>query len=181
MPGADGRRAQGIHRDHWSADGAGPGGVAAVAGGGQRQRSPSDTAPPDPAHQRRDDIIVSGEHYLVANPTRHLEGQPLPDLLVAFGADSAASEAGNGYDVSEQGKPPDFVMEVAPESKAETDVGAKRAGYAALDILEYWRFQETEQGSRRLGCPESGWWTARKLPSRSMNRLTGVCNGTAPC
>ena len=32
-----------------------------------------------------DDIIVSGEYYLVTGPTRHLEGSRYPHLLVAFG------------------------------------------------------------------------------------------------
>ena len=52
-------------------------------------------------------------------------------------------EASNGYIISEQGKPPDFVLEVASESTAETGVGAKRDEYAALGILEYWRFDKT--------------------------------------
>ena len=52
-------------------------------------------------------------------------------------------EASNGYVVWEHGKPPDFVLAVASESTAETDVGAKRDEYAALGILEYWRFDKT--------------------------------------
>ena len=34
-----------------------------------------------------------------------------PDLLVAFGVDPAAYKASNAYVISEQGKPPDFVLE----------------------------------------------------------------------
>ena len=42
-----------------------------------------------------------------------------------------------GYIISEQGKPPDFVMEIASETTAETDVGEKRDEYAAAiqDLL----------------------------------------------
>ena len=76
-----------------------------------------------------------------------------PDLLVAFGVDPAAYKASNGYIVSEQGKPPDFVLEVASASTAEIDVGAKRRDYAALEIPEYWRFDETgeDHGTRLAG------------------------------
>ena len=61
--------------------------------------------------------------------------------------------ASNGYIVSEQGKPPDFVLEVASESTAEADVGAKRDYYAELGIPEYWRFDETGEfhGTRLAG------------------------------
>ena len=52
-------------------------------------------------------------------------------------------ETSNGYIVSEQGKPPDFVLEIASESTAETDVGTKRDEYAALSIRQYWRFDKT--------------------------------------
>ena len=58
----------------------------------------------------------------------------------------AAYEASNGYIISEQGKPPDFVLEVASESTAEIDVGEKPGDYAALGIGEYWRFDHTPTG-----------------------------------
>ncbi len=51
-----------------------------------------------------------------------------------------------GYIIAEQGKPPDFVLEIGSESTGAVDVGAKRDDYAALGISEYWRFDETETG-----------------------------------
>ena len=45
--------------------------------------------------------------------------------------------------ISDQGKPPDFVLEVASKSTAERDVGYKRVEYAAMGIPEYWRFDHT--------------------------------------
>ena len=76
-----------------------------------------------------------------------------PDLLVAFGVDPVAYEASNGYIISEQGKPPDFVLEVASASTANTDIGAKRDDYARMLIPEYWRFDKTGQhhGTRLAG------------------------------
>ena len=60
--------------------------------------------------------LVAGEHYLAVAPTRDLVGVRYPDLLVAFGVDPAAYFAGNAYVISEQGKPPDFVLEIASRS-----------------------------------------------------------------
>ena len=59
----------------------------------------------------------------------------------------------NAYIISEQGKPPDFVLEVASESTAGRDLGVKRDDYAAFGIPEYWRFDETGEyyGDRLAG------------------------------
>ena len=57
-----------------------------------------------------------------------------PDLLVAMGADPQAYRDDNGYVISEQGKPPDFVMEIASRSTGRQDVEDKRPDYAALGI-----------------------------------------------
>ena len=72
---------------------------------------------------------------------------------MAFNADPAAYEASNGYIIAEQGKPPDFVLEIASQHTGHIDVGEKRDDYATLGILEYWRFDETGQyhGARLAG------------------------------
>ena len=87
--------------------------------------------------------LVEADRWMIARPEDDRTRARRPDLMVAFDVNAAAYEASNGYIVSEQGKPPDFVLEVASESTAETDVGAKRDDYAALGILEYWRFDKT--------------------------------------
>ena len=55
--------------------------------------------------------------------------------------------------ISDQGKPPDFVLEVASPSTAEVDTVHKRQEYAALGIREYWRFDHTGEshGTRLAG------------------------------
>ena len=90
-----------------------------------------------------DTTLVEADRWMIANPGVDRTRARRPDLLIAFDVDPADYEASNGYVVSEQGKPPDFVLEVASESTAETDVGVKRDEYAALGILEYWRFDKT--------------------------------------
>ncbi len=87
--------------------------------------------------------IVSGEKYVTARrggDIRH------PDLLVAFGVDPAAYRETNGYVIAEQGKPPDWVLEIVSEGTGHMDVGEKREFYERLGILEYWRFDHTPTG-----------------------------------
>ena len=100
-----------------------------------------------------DTTLVAGEHYVVVRPTRGMAGSHYPDLLVAFDVDPTAYDASNGYIIAAQGKPPDFVLEIASPRTGHIDVGEKRDAYAALGILEYWRFDETGQyhGARLAG------------------------------
>ena len=107
-----------------------------------------------------ENIIVSGEHYLVVRPTRNMAGSHYPDLLVAFDVDPEAYRASNGYVISEQGKPPDLVLEIASYRTRQVDTGAKRQDYAALGIGEYWRFDPT---------PEGRWHGARLAGDRLVN------------
>ena len=97
--------------------------------------------------------LVEAERWIVPDQSFNRARARRPDLLIAFDVDPQAYEASNGYIVSEQGKPPDFVLEVASESTAEIDVGEKRRDYAALGIGEYWRFDETGRyhGTRLAG------------------------------
>ena len=101
----------------------------------------------------RETTLVAGEHYLAVAPTRDMTGVRYPDLLVAFGVDPEAYRRSNAYVISEQGKPPDFVLEVASRSTGHVDVTEKWAEYAGLGIGEYWRFDETGEyhGARLAG------------------------------
>ena len=89
-----------------------------------------------------DSTLVAGEHYLSLVPTSDMTGVRYPDLLVAFGVDPAAYYRSNAYVISEQGKPPDFVLEIVSRSSRQADRVDKREDYAALGIPEYWRFDE---------------------------------------
>ena len=87
--------------------------------------------------------LVAGERYISREPGAPAEDRLAPDLLVAFDADLEGYRASNGYVISEQRKPPDFVMEIASRSTGQHDVEKKRPAYAALGIPEYWRFDQT--------------------------------------
>ena len=90
-----------------------------------------------------DTTLVTADRWIVASPHVNRVRVRRPDLLVAFNVRPEDYRASNGYIISEQGKPPDFVMEVASASTADVDIGPKRQDYAALGIPEYWRFDET--------------------------------------
>ena len=130
----------------------------------------------------RDRILVAGEHYTVAQPTRYLAGSRYPDLLVAFGADLEAYRASNGYIISEQGKPPDFVLEVASRRTGREDTGAKRGDYAAIGIPEYWRFDRTGEhhgeklAGDRLVNGEYAAIEIEELPDGSLQGYSLVLN-----
>ena len=82
-----------------------------------------------------------------------MTGIRYPDMLIAFDADPEAYHRSNGYIISEQGKPPDFVLEIGSPSTGRVDVGKKRDYYEVLGIPEYWRFDETgrSHGARLAG------------------------------
>ena len=94
--------------------------------------------------------LVAGEHYMSPEFTRDMTGLRYPDLLVAFGVDPDAYYRSNAYVIVEQGKPPDFVLEIASPSTWREDAGPKREFYAALGVGEYWRFDETGRYGGRL-------------------------------
>ena len=87
-----------------------------------------------------DTTIVSAEHYIVPGPAYVAGESRYPDLLVAFDVDPAAYEARNGYIVSEQGKAPDFILEVASRRTASDDLEGKKDYYERLGVGEYWLF-----------------------------------------
>ena len=72
--------------------------------------------------------------------TASREGIRYPDLLISFNVNPAAIIPRNGYLIPEQGKPPDFVLEVASESTGEIDEEEKRQEYARFRVPEYWHF-----------------------------------------
>ena len=83
--------------------------------------------------------VMAGIYISQELPTTQ-RGLFYPDLVIAFDIDMEAIIARKGFVINEQGKPPDFVLEVGSETTGRRDVSAKRDGYAALGIPEYWRF-----------------------------------------
>ena len=64
----------------------------------------------------------------------------VPDGYVVFGVDTDTIEMyRRSYHIDEWGVVPAFVLEVASESTASRDLGAKRTLYARMGVQEYWR------------------------------------------
>ena len=91
---------------------------------------------------RDEDVLVGGEGYLRRDADD--TGDFVPDCVVTRDVrDSYAIIRRNGYVISEVGKPPDFILEVASRSTGRRDYTVKREGYADYGVREYWQFDPT--------------------------------------
>ena len=132
---------------------------------------------------RPETTIVTGERYIAVIPVRQMRrpmlGLRYPDLLAAFNVDPDAFERSNAYVIEEQGKPPDFVMEIASPSSRRRDLVTKRAAYAELEIPEYWRFDELAEDRRpKLAGDRLASNRYRPLPIEQLP--DGVAQGYSP-
>ena len=90
-------------------------------------------------YEARSDVYVSADlliYYEEGNPRVSVA----PDVFVVFGVEDRMR--GN-YKVWEEGKGPDFVLEVASPGTWREDVGPKRTVYARLGVREYFLFDPT--------------------------------------
>ena len=76
---------------------------------------------------------------------------PIPGLLIAFDVRTEQIFDQMGYSIRQQGKAPDFVLEVASDNTSRRDETDKWHDYAAFGVTEYWLFdpdwgQRYEQG-----------------------------------
>ena len=95
--------------------------------------------------------LVEADRWIVASPEFNKARARRPDLLIAFDVSAADYRASNGYIVSEQGKPPDFVLEVASESTAEADVGQNAT------TMPSWASRSTGGLTRPASSTGRGW------------------------
>ena len=156
---------------------------------------PEPPKPPDAMHQsphifrtyaildtyfrHRPDVLVSGNGYLCYD-TRDCSPWVRMDCVVAFAVDPEAIIERNGYVISEVGKPPDFVLEVASESTGRQDYTVKRDIYAEYGVAEYWRFDPS--GGKYHDAPLSGdrLVNGRYEPLPLDTGADGVIRGSSP-
>ena len=84
----------------------------------------------------RDDVLVAMElviYYKRGDNTARLQ----PDVQVVFGVGRGGDRG--TYKVWQEGKAPDFVLEVASPSTEENDARYKAGEYAGIGVREYWR------------------------------------------
>jgi len=125
---------------------------------------------------RRPDVLVAGMGYVCAD-LDDPESWVVPDAVVAFGVDPEAIQARNGYVISEVGKPPDFVLDIAlgkddiagepadfvSGMSLNEDHALKRDIYAGFGVLESWLAAadaERRADQRADQRPLSGWTLA---------------------
>ena len=95
-------------------------------------------------YRSRPDVVVISNGYLCLE-AGNARRSPSPDCLVSFGMAILKAEImqSNGYTISEIGKPPEFVLEIASASTGRRDYTVKRDIYASYGVPEYWRFDHT--------------------------------------
>ena len=105
----------------------------------------------DQRFRDREDVLVAMElvvYYQRGDNTAWLR----PDVLVAFGVQRGVKRS--TFKVWEEGKAPDFVLEVASPSTAEKDARHKAREYARIGVREYWRL---DPEGTLMGVPLEGY------------------------
>ena len=90
----------------------------------------------------RRDVFVGSDQFVYWDKDYDSGGNPdnspaAPDVYVAFGV---ANRHRNSYVVWEEGKPPDFVLEVVSPSSRREDEEEKPRKYARMGVPEYFRY-----------------------------------------
>ena len=89
--------------------------------------------------QGRDDVYVVGD-LLLYYEEGDGKASVAPDVFVVFGVPNHPRRT---YLLWQEGKAPDFVLEVTSRSTRQVDQGTKRDLYARLGIAEYWQYDPT--------------------------------------
>ncbi len=88
--------------------------------------------------------LFDSSNTIVCYDPGNLNVRVLPDYYFAVGIDPEIIYDRGIYRTWVQGKPPDFVLEVASPSTARNDETTKRDIYAGIGVPEYWRYDPTE-------------------------------------
>ena len=91
-------------------------------------------------YQDRTDVYVAGD-MLVYYRMNDNRTRVAPDVYVVFGA--LGNHRRRSWIISREGKPSDFVLEVASPRTWARDAAKKREIYAEMGVTEYWRFDPT--------------------------------------
>ncbi len=97
-------------------------------------------------HVGESETTTAGCEIPVGPTLRRVEGRRsvrVPDLTVSRNSRPDLIEEDGGYAIDRQGKPPDFVLEVASKTTGALDYTSKRSDYERYGVREYWRFDPT--------------------------------------
>ena len=103
-------------------------------------------------YQDRSDVYVSGNMFLHDNPAKPRKKPIAPDVFVVFGVEKKKRRS---YRLWEEGKGPDFVLEIASQKTFRKDLGEKKDWYASVfGVKEYYLF---DPDRRYLPSPLMGY------------------------
>ena len=94
---------------------------------------------------KRPDMLVGCEIPLAPSARNHFDVR-VPDLIVALDCDVERVIAERGYSLESQGKPLDFILDIAPGFAFRSDYAARRLDFARYGVREYWRFDGGDDG-----------------------------------
>ena len=89
--------------------------------------------------RRRPDVYVSG-NLLIYYEEGNVHASVAPDVFVVFGVPNHPRPT---YKLWEEGKSPDFVLEITSRHTRHQDQGTKRELYESLGVQEYWQYDPT--------------------------------------
>lgn len=87
---------------------------------------------------RADTTLITAGRYVIPHAGADTSRIPYPHMMIVRDVDVALFEASNAYIISEQGKPPDWVIMLASDSTAEANLAPRRDYFESLGVLEYW-------------------------------------------
>lgn len=124
----------------------------------------------------RPDVFVGFDQFVYWDPAYHSRTNPdnppvAPDVYVAFGV---ANRHRRSYVVWEEGKPPDFVLEVASPSGRGQDARKKPPTYAKMGVPEFFLYDPNRQPVPELSGFELRGGAYRALPEE---RIAGGVAG----
>ena len=114
----------------------------------------------------RQDVFVGGDQFVYWSKEKPATS---PDVYVAFGV---AARPRNSYVVWEEGKPPDFVLELVSPSSRERDEKEKPCIYAQMGVPEYFWYDPEGKLAPALAGFELCGCEYRPLPEETL--LGGV-------
>ena len=143
----------------------------------------------------RRDVFVGADQFIYWDPAydgRKNSGEPpmAPDVYVSF---DVANRHRSSYVVWEEGKPPDFVLEVVSPSSRRRDKEEKKDAYAKMGVPEFFIYDPEDKSGPTLSGFELRAGHYRPLPQETFadgvvgvrSKVLGLClcikpTGTEP-
>ena len=114
----------------------------------------------------KETTIIVGDTCISREPTSSMTGLFEPDLMIAFNVRPELMVERNGYVISEQGKPPDFVLEIGSASTGRRDTTVSERAMLPWASRNIGGLTHREAGSTARPSPVIDWKMVSMFPSR---------------